>query len=76
MGKWRLKLGFVGKLVVDCKGRSGGLCMFWSDKIVVDLLSYSIAHIDVKVKDDRDKVWRFTGFYGHPDQSQRRHSWA
>ena len=45
----RVKLGFVGKLVVDCCGKSGGLYLFWAASIQVDLLSLSVAHIDVRV---------------------------
>ncbi|KAK0608824.1 hypothetical protein LWI29_036579 [Acer saccharum] len=46
---FRVKLGFVGKLVVNCNGRSGGLCLFWLDVVDVNLLSYSLFHIDVQV---------------------------
>ncbi|KAK3222346.1 hypothetical protein Dsin_009371 [Dipteronia sinensis] len=49
MGALRLKLGFTSKLVFDSVGRSGGLSLLWSDSVVVDLLSYSKFHIDVKV---------------------------
>ncbi|KAK3182761.1 hypothetical protein Dsin_030047 [Dipteronia sinensis] len=63
------------KLVVNAEGRSGGLCLLWTDGVVVDLLSYSKFHIEVKVSFVALKVWRFTGFYGDPDASQRRHSW-
>lgn len=43
----RIKLGYVGKLVVESLGHSGGLSLFWSYRITVDLLSYSSCHIDV-----------------------------
>ena len=42
----RVKLGFVGKLMVDNMGRSEGLCLFF----MVDLLSYIRFHIKVKIK--------------------------
>ena len=61
---------------MNCIGRSGGLCLLWSDCIEVDLLTYSQEHIDVKIKDRNTAVWRFTGFYGHPDQAQRKHYWT
>ncbi|KAK3212709.1 hypothetical protein Dsin_017415 [Dipteronia sinensis] len=73
---WRVKLGFKGKLVVDSFGNSGGLCLFWSDEVNVDLLSFSQAHIDVRICHFQKPVWRFTGFYGHPRQDQRCHSWT
>lgn len=48
------KLGFKYALWVDCCGdgrrRAGGLGLLWDEELVVDLLSYSLNHIDVKVK--------------------------
>ncbi|KAK3230421.1 hypothetical protein Dsin_002302 [Dipteronia sinensis] len=72
----RVKLGFFGKLVVDCVGRSGGLCLFWTNFLKVDLLSFSRFHIDVQVNSHGGKIWRLTGFYGHPVASERFHSWT
>lgn len=43
----RVKLGFSGKWVVNCDGRKGGLGLFWSNEVVVNLLSFSLFHIDV-----------------------------
>ncbi|KAI9194143.1 hypothetical protein LWI28_003467 [Acer negundo] len=37
MERLRVKLGFVGKLVVEAAGRSEGLVLFWSKRISVDL---------------------------------------
>lgn len=45
----RSRLGFTGKLVVDKVGHSGGIRLFWSDNVVVDLLGFSRFHIDVLV---------------------------
>ncbi|KAK3211795.1 hypothetical protein Dsin_016501 [Dipteronia sinensis] len=75
MEKWRVKLGYSGMLVVDSVEKFGGLFLMWDDSIVVDLMSYSSGHIDVRIQDKRNKSWRFTGFYGHPAQSQRFNSW-
>ncbi|KAL5767062.1 hypothetical protein ACOSQ2_013845 [Xanthoceras sorbifolium] len=71
----RVQLGIVGKLVVNKIGRSGGLCLFWADSVSVKLLSFSFFHIDVLVDDSSSNCWRFTGFYGHPEASQRIHGW-
>lgn len=35
----RVKLGFIGKLVVNRSGNSSGLCLFWSDNVQVSLLA-------------------------------------
>ena len=67
MERWRLKLGYSCKLVVNSVGKSGGLCLLWDNNINVSLLSYSQGHIDVSIKHDNNQSWRFTGFYGHPD---------
>ncbi|KAK3188546.1 hypothetical protein Dsin_028107 [Dipteronia sinensis] len=73
---WRSKLGFDGKLVVDSVGNSGGLCLFWSNAVEVDLLSYSSGHIDVRVRQCSKPIWRFSGFYGNPVPTQRKHYWT
>ncbi|KAL5767196.1 hypothetical protein ACOSQ2_013979 [Xanthoceras sorbifolium] len=75
MEQLRLFLGFSGKLVVESVGRSGGLVLFWSGHLDVRLLSFSLFHIDVSVSDSGCSPWRFTGFYGSPEASQRHHTW-
>ena len=73
----RTTLGFAGCFVVDSDGLSGGIGMFWSHYVVVDLKNYSRAHIDVKVrwKDHDLPPWRFTGFYGEPRAENTYQSW-
>lgn len=54
----------------------GGLALLWNKSLSVDLQSYSQNHIDVEVFCPVAKVrWRFTGFYGFPEQSRRYQSW-
>lgn len=39
-------------------------------------MSFSQNHIDVRVKDSVDNtVWRFTRFYGHPEEYNKHLSW-
>ncbi|KAK2651802.1 hypothetical protein Ddye_011658 [Dipteronia dyeriana] len=64
------------KLVVNNTGKSGDLCLYQSHDIDVELLTYSQNHIDIKIRQNRNQVWRFTYFYGNPEQSQRTHSWT
>ncbi|KAK2647288.1 hypothetical protein Ddye_014777 [Dipteronia dyeriana] len=71
----RVKLGFVGKLVVDYVGNNGGLCLLWTDKVNVSLLSFSRFHIDVRVSSWNERDWRFTGFYCNLDTGQHKHVW-
>ncbi|KAK3211118.1 hypothetical protein Dsin_015824 [Dipteronia sinensis] len=49
MERLRVKLGYVGKLVVESSSRSGGLVLFWFDRVSIDLLLYSSSHIDDQV---------------------------
>ncbi|KAK2657969.1 hypothetical protein Ddye_011021 [Dipteronia dyeriana] len=72
----RVKLGFVGKLVVNSIGRSGGLYMFWSEAVQLDLLSFSRYHIDALVLSSEQVSWRLTRFYGNPEIEHRGHGWT
>ncbi|KAK3182833.1 hypothetical protein Dsin_030119 [Dipteronia sinensis] len=60
-----IKLGFDRKLVVDSICQKDGLCLLWTDKTDVQLLSYSMFHIDVKVSVRGRNSWRLTGVYSH-----------
>lgn len=64
----KIKLGFESVFMVDSVGRSGGLALFWSNEVEVDIQNYRRRHINVVVKlDSTSPPWKFTGFYGHPD---------
>ncbi|XP_073025066.1 uncharacterized protein [Primulina eburnea] len=71
---WKNKLGFSGCFMVDCRGRSGGLALLWKEPFSVLVKSYSHGHIDCLVQ-EKDRVWRFTGFYGQPETHLRHFSW-
>ena len=70
-------LGFSGCYAVDSEGLSGGIGLFWTKDVSVELKNYSTGHIDVVVRDalDNSTTWRFTGFYGAPRAENRHHSW-
>ncbi|GKV19445.1 hypothetical protein SLEP1_g29706 [Rubroshorea leprosula] len=72
----RRQLGFKNCFTIDRVGTGGGLAMLWQDGVILSLLSYSQNHIDMEVLGWREQRWRFTGFYGHPERSNRRRSWA
>ncbi|KAK2644182.1 hypothetical protein Ddye_019377 [Dipteronia dyeriana] len=67
MEHWGVKLGFDCKIVVNSNTKSGGLCLYWNNNVSVSLVSFSQGHIDVKIADNGDITWRFTGFYRNPD---------
>lgn len=63
-------------IVVDKVGLSGGLALLWRKEVDARLLSFSQNHIDTEVVLPRETLkWRFTGFYGFPEQHHRSRSW-
>lgn len=71
---WKFRLGYDGLFNVDPIGRKGGLMLLWKEPCQANILSYSQGHIDCIITHGGEK-WRFTGFYGNSDQSQRKFSW-
>jgi exonuclease III len=73
----KIRMGFRNVFVVDCVGKSGGLALMWSDDIQVDIQNYSRRHINAVVKTEMNgQLWKFTGFYGHPDVGRRHEAWS
>jgi exonuclease III len=71
------KLGLENMFVVDCRGKSGGLILLWKSMALVEIQNFNNNHINAVIKNSLDRVpWKLTGFYGHPEVSMRRHSWA
>ena len=61
---------------MESVGRGGGLALLWMTKVQVEVKSFSVQHIDVNFGDSNGaNVWRFTGFYGSLEVSQRNRSW-
>lgn len=74
--KVRYRLGFANCFVVENDG--GGVCLMllWKGELNLSIQSYSKGHIDsILSRGSGEAIWRFTGFYGNPETSQRRHSW-
>lgn len=70
----RVSLSFEGCFVVDCRGKSGGLILFWHNSVSVFIQSFSMGHID-SVIIEGSRYWRFIGFYGNPRAADRCQSW-
>lgn len=71
----KMKLDFNG-VAVSSRGRSGGFAMLWPKDINILLQSFSSCHIDVNICDEKCAyVWRFSGFYGDPNEHERYKSW-
>src|SRR3954470_20707774 len=56
----RRHLGFGGCFAVDSVGLSGGIGLFWTHDVIVELKNFSSGHIDamVKYKDQNSFEWR------------------
>ena len=71
----RWKLGLTNMVAKDCKGKSGGLAIFWKKEINLQLRGVSQFYIDADVVEPDGFIWRFTGFYGEPKTNQKELSW-
>lgn len=61
---------------MDNLENSGGLSLWWKDKIDVVLQSLSKGHIDALVRDEEGHArWLFIGFYGHLETDALEESW-
>ncbi|KAE8736154.1 hypothetical protein F3Y22_tig00000132pilonHSYRG00024 [Hibiscus syriacus] len=63
-----------GCFEVERSERCVGLMMLWKEGFEVTLQSFSNIHIDVEVV-WKDKKFRFTGFYGRSEWSNKRLNW-
>ncbi|KAL4279545.1 hypothetical protein GQ457_03G016570 [Hibiscus cannabinus] len=63
-----------GCFSVDFSSRCSGLLFLWNNKIIVDLLSYSMLHIDIQILSATDK-FRFTGIYGYANTNLKNKTW-
>ena len=57
------QIRFDKKFVVQRVDRGGGLVLYWKNDFLVDVVSFSLNHIDVIINKDTEAAWRFTGFY-------------
>ena len=67
------KLDFQLGFEVPIVGLGGGLALLWCDNVDIDIQTSSPHHIDALLNQN-SIVWRFTGFYGHPETSKRGES--
>ena len=72
----RVKLRFKLCFSVPSLGRSGDLAMLSNDPVGLSIQNFSQNHIDSHVQINDSIIWRFTGFYGHPEGDRKKESWA
>ncbi|XP_073358198.1 uncharacterized protein [Aegilops tauschii subsp. strangulata] len=68
-------IGYDNGYVVSSQGRSGGLGMFWNNPIKIEILGYSVYHIDCSVEEPNTKPWRMSLFYGEAQTHLRYQTW-
>ena len=72
----RGRLGLRGFAGCDSNGLSGGLALFWSDQIFVDVQEVNERYIDAYVRvSDSDPLWHLTCVYGEPRVENRHLMW-
>jgi hypothetical protein len=63
-------------LPVSVEGKGGGLALFWSSSVSVDLINFGPHHIDVNILETNGIKWRATFVYGEPRAQNRHHMWS
>ena len=48
----------------------------WKQGIQVIVMNFSERYIDTVIDHGMNDAWRFTGFYGDPDTTDRENSWS
>lgn len=51
------------------------MALFWKEEDQASLRSFSNNHIDIETSVKGRGTWRFTGFYGEPNRTNRRRTW-
>ncbi|CAN0884567.1 hypothetical protein LINGRAHAP2_LOCUS14879 [Linum grandiflorum] len=75
MEEVRVKIKFEVYIAVPARGRSGGLCMLWREKDVVQITHFQNYFINANSRGALDDTFRVTGFYGSPERERRKESW-
>ena len=68
-------LKFRNMHVVSKETQEGGLVLLWRGDVQLRVVSSSLNHVDTIINEGKDNTWRFTGFYGPPETSNRHITW-
>ena len=52
------------------------MALLWKSEVKLEVVNYTENPILAKVVEEDGFVWHLTGFYGWPEASQKRKSWA
>ena len=75
---WRRLLFFLGfseYLIVAAQGKSGGVCLFWSSNIFVEVLEFNSVTIAISIHDSVCS-WSLVGFYGPSYYHKKIKAWT
>lgn len=61
-------IGYDKVIMVERRGHSRGLALFWNNNVGVTLLNQYDHHIDGEVKLKLENPYRLIGFYGYADR--------
>jgi hypothetical protein len=65
-----------GLFTVGLMGRSGGLALFWLNSKEVEIVYFSLRHINANITmSGMNWSWKLTCFYGHPNRLYQEESW-
>ena len=70
------ELPFLNKFIVKKSYSGGGSALLWKSEVKLDVLNFIENHILAKVVEEDGFTWFFTGFYGWPEASEKKKSWA
>uniref|UniRef100_A0A2N9HI48 Reverse transcriptase domain-containing protein n=1 Tax=Fagus sylvatica TaxID=28930 RepID=A0A2N9HI48_FAGSY len=70
-----VSLGFSEHLIVAAQGKSGGVCLFWSSDLLVEVLEFNNVMVAISIWDNVHS-WNLVGFYGPPAYKKRCKSWT
>ena len=70
------EVSFQNKLIVKNPNSGGGVALLWKSEVKLEVVNYTENPILAKVVEEDGFVWHLTGFYGWPEASQKRKSWA
>ena len=63
LSKIVVSLGFSEHLIIAAQGKSGGVCLFWSSDLLVEVLEFNNVTVAISIWDNVHS-WNLVGFYG------------
>ena len=76
MMRFKQKLQLENMVAVDSVGKGGGIAVLWRGGIDVMIRGKSKNYIDMVIKEDDGRRWRFTGIYGESRAELKHETWT